>query len=82
VPGSGCDRTEIRLEVTIPKSLRSSLLPWTKVATLVDPQDRADLEAFADPTRWWVFLGKIPAGWVRRVERRADYAFSIPGLGA
>ena len=71
VPGSNCDRTEVRLEVVIPKSQRHHLLPW-RVARLavLDAEKLHDLEAVGMSEHWFVYSDSIPTGWIRGTELR------------
>lgn len=67
----GCDRTEARLQVAIPKRHRFEVLPWDYVKTLlITPLLIPHLEGDADPNRWFVFLSHIPSAWIRGVEAR------------
>lgn len=71
VPGMDCDRTEVRVEVVLPKASRRLLKPWRDVRPLVLTEGMADdLERFADPSRWFLFVRRVPPGWIRRVETR------------
>lgn len=72
VPGFGpCNRTEVRVEVVIPKTARWNLYPWSKVRERVLTTGLArDLERYGDSENWFVFNGNIPAAWVRTVETR------------
>lgn len=74
VPGTGCDRTEARVRVAVPRG-HVLLRHWPDVRDFVLTADlRDDLERFADPGRWWVFNGRIPPGWLREVENRPNEA--------
>lgn len=70
VPGVGCDRTEVRVEVIIPKAHRDWLFGFRDWASITDPRVLRDLTAFGDPERWFVFGRRIPPGWLRTVEAR------------
>lgn len=71
VPGFGlCNRTEVRIEVVIPKHDRVRLKPWREVSWRVLIEDmRRDLETFGDPEHWYVYVGRIPPSWIRGIER-------------
>jgi hypothetical protein len=70
VPGYGpCNRTEARVEVSIPRRDRASLVPWRVAREFVLTAGlRDDLERFGDPEHWYVFAGDIPRGWLRLHE--------------
>ena len=72
VPGFGsCDRTEVRIEVVIPRSARMDLYPWNRVRRYVITDGmRRDLERYGDPEHWFVFNDRIPPAWLRSVESR------------
>lgn len=64
-----CNRTEVRLSVTIPRQARTRLLRWSEAGRFVITDGlRRDLERFGDPEHWWVYLGVIPPEWVTGVE--------------
>lgn len=71
VLGIGCDRTEVRVGVVIPKRHRYALLDWDAAKRLLwSPSLVPLLEGDADPTRWFVFMRPVPVGWLRGVEAR------------
>lgn len=65
------DRTAIRFTVVIPKSARDRLFPWAAVALTLFSEDalRGFHDTGDDPRDWYVFNGRIPPAWIRRVER-------------
>jgi hypothetical protein len=64
--GIGCDRTEARVEVVIPKRHRRFVLPWERAKELlITPLLVPHLEGDADPDSWFVFLSRIPPSWIR-----------------
>ena len=70
--GIGCDRTEARVTVVIPKRHRYALLPWQDAKRLlVTPLLVPHLEGDADPDRWFVFMRRVPVAWLRGVEYRS-----------
>jgi hypothetical protein len=70
VPGTGCDRTEVRCTVIIPKHHRDKLFDYRQWSSVTDADVLPDLVAFGDPARWFVFAGHIPLGWLRDAEAR------------
>ena len=73
VPGYGpCNRTEVRIEVAIPRASRRSLGTWRQLREFVLTEGLArDMERYANPDRWFVYAGIIPRGWIRSIERRS-----------
>lgn len=75
VPGVDCDRTEVRVEVVIPKADRFRLKPWREVRwRVITDGMRRDLEEYGDPDRWFVYVGRIPPAWIRGIESRDKVA--------
>lgn len=68
--GETCDRTEVRVEVAIPKYYRDWLFDYPDWSACTDPRVLPDLVAFGDPFRWFVFGRRIPPGWLRSIEER------------
>ena len=60
------DRTAFRLTVIIPKTAQKQLFRWLDICNKF-PIDR-HLNAYGDPENWYVFRGRIKAGWIRKVD--------------
>ena len=74
VPGINCDRTEVRIEVIVPKSSRAKLLTVDRIVPFVDPGWREDFTGGFDLRAWRAFPGSIPVGWLRTVLHRERLA--------
>jgi hypothetical protein len=72
VPGSGCDRTEARLTLIIPKVFPDRLYTIDRVLPFVRADWREDFTDGLDLSAWRLYLGRIPWAWVRGVEHRDD----------
>jgi hypothetical protein len=77
VPGLGCDRTEVRIEVAIPKAARDRLLAYERIRPYVRRDWLDDFENGFDLTPWFGFLDRIPVGWLRGVESRSMAASAV-----
>lgn len=65
VPRVGCDRTEVRIEVVIPKTAQERLLTYDRIRPFVQPDWREDFEGGYDLSPWRAFVGRIPPSWIR-----------------
>jgi hypothetical protein len=59
-------RTEARLHVVIPKRQRSRLFRWHNIRGSTPLYDT--LSSQGDPENWYVFMGRVKPGWIRRVD--------------
>jgi len=60
------DRTECRLTVIIPKSACKNLFRWLDICDKLPAYP--GLNDFGDLENWYVFRGRIKAGWIRKVD--------------
>lgn len=73
------DRTSVRYSVVIPKSARPNLHRWNDYARVVLRVPEHHLRAFnqaggSDGSRWYVYVGRIPCGWLRAIDERPTIA--------
>lgn len=72
--GSTCDRTEVRLEVWVPRQSRDLLHGPTSIESAMSRPNWHDLTAFAHPWPWRVFFGTIPPHWIVGSRKRRSAA--------
>lgn len=72
-------RNAVRIEVKIPKAHRDKLLPWIEFGKRFKISEI--LNSFGDPENWYVYNGKIPTGWFRKVVYNEPPAISLVGSG-
>jgi hypothetical protein len=72
VPGIGCDRTEVRVELIIPKDHRDRLVTYDRIRPFVRADWRADFEGGYDLSVWRGYFGRIPSAWLRGQVFRPD----------
>jgi|GEM_PF-507314 len=66
------DRTAYRLTVAIPKAQRDNLFEaWDYCMRLPSPGHRL-VEDWPGSEHWYLFLGQIPPGWIRKVEKKPE----------
>lgn len=66
-----CDRTEVRIEVCVPRADAKNLLLWSEVAPFViGPNARQALELVGGSEAWRIWPGRIPSGWLRTITER------------
>ena len=71
--GHSCDRTSVRLTLAIPKSKRRQLIPWEQFARYLLQWPENKIQGFGldgEGRHWFIFLGRIPSGWIRAIDRR------------
>lgn len=71
------DSTAARVWVRIPASAQRQLWRWNRYARSVLRWEEETLKAFnaaggSDGSRWWVFRGSIPPGWLGHWQFRRD----------
>lgn len=72
-------RNAVRIELKIPKAHRDKLLRWIEFGRRF--KISAILNSFGDPENWYVYHGRIPTGWFRKVVYNEPPVIS-PGPGA
>ena len=65
-------RTAYRIEVRVPKSAHTRLKRWLDICGGFGPWTADILNNGYTPEEWFVFCGRIPPAWFRRVERNPD----------
>jgi len=64
------DRCANLLTVVIPKSSRANLRRWTDCGPLLVPRAHYEmLNSFGDPSKYWLYFGRMPPSWIRSCER-------------
>jgi hypothetical protein len=64
------DRAACRITLAVPKSARGRLYRWVSICRALAPRTWEDLNAAGDPQNWYLYKGRVPPGWFRRVDRR------------
>lgn len=65
-------RTELRLEVTIPRAFAPKLVAWPEFAVRANPSCREAFSRFASSRHWFVFIGPIPRDWILAHSRNPN----------
>lgn len=66
------DRTACRLTITIPKSHRHKLIPAIDFVSSYSGLTKRCVTEYAGSEKWYVFLDRIPAGWIRQIDFKRD----------
>lgn len=82
IPGIDCDRTEVRLDVVIPKAARDRLMVYDRIRPFVRADWRDDFEGGYDLTPWRLFFGRIPWSWVRDIQPRESGRVDVVAVSA
>jgi hypothetical protein len=65
------DRAAYRLTISIPKDSRGQLFPFVPVyRQALGVRMIPDFDADEDCKNWFVFIGKVKAGWIRDIAKR------------
>jgi hypothetical protein len=66
------DRTAARLTVAIPKCHRYRLIRAYDYLPCLPPPTRRLITDWEGSEHWYLFFGKIPPGWIRKVEWKPE----------
>jgi hypothetical protein len=78
VPGSNCDRTEVRLTIEVEPNDR--LLPYRVIRRYVRPDWLADFEGGFDLSPWWMQMGWIAPERILEVAARLSTEQGPPAV--
>lgn len=70
------DRTAFRLLISIPKANRDILSKAYDIMEHLPEPSRRLITDWEGSENWYLFLGRIPSGWIRRVEVNPGAFFS------